>query len=85
MEDMTARVNDIEEVETTTEVSSSGALVAGIIGGFLAYAMIGGVKKLWRFAAPRLAERRRAKLGKTVEAEIIEETQTESDEDDSEK
>ena len=42
MEDMTARVNDIEEVETTTEVeesmedSSSGALVAGIIGGFLA-------------------------------------------------
>ena len=51
MEDMTARVNDIEEVETTTEVeesmedSGSGALVAGIIGGFLA--MIGGAKKLW--------------------------------------
>lgn len=91
MEDMTARVNDIEEVETTTEVeesmesSSSGALVAGIIGGFLAYAMIGGVKKLWGFAAPKLAERRRAKLGKTVEAEIIEETQAESEEDDSEK
>ena len=80
MEDMTARVNDIEEVETTTEVeesmedSGSGALVAGIIGGFLAYAMIGGVKKLWGFAAP-----------KTVEAEIIEETQAESEEDDSEK
>ena len=47
--------------------------------------MIGGVKKLWGFAAPKLAERRRAKLGKTVEAEIIEETQAESEEDDSEK
>lgn len=91
MEDMTARANDIEEIETTTEVeesmedSNSGALVAGIIGGFLAYAMIGGAKKLWGFVAPRLAERRQAKLAKTVEAEIVEEAQTESDEDDSEK
>ena len=91
MEDMNARVMENEELDEVTEVDeavesgNAGALVAGVVGGFLAYAMIGGVKKLWGFAAPKLAERRRAKLGKTVEAEIIEETQAESEEDDSEK
>ena len=91
MEDMTARVNDIEEIETTTEVeenvesSNSGALVAGIVGGFVAYAMIGGAKKLWGFIAPKLAERKQAKLANAAAVEITDEAQVESDEDYPEK
>ena len=91
MEDMTARVNDIEEIETTTEVeenvesSNSGALVAGIVGGFVAYALIGGAKKLWGFIAPKLAERKQAKLANAAAVEITDEAQVESDEDYPEK
>ena len=53
MEEMNARVmeneelDEIAEVDEISESGNAGALVAGIAGGFLAYAMIGGVKKLW--------------------------------------
>ena len=69
MEDMNARVMENEELDEVTEVDeavesgNAGALVAGVVGGFLAYAMIGGVKKLWGFVGTKLAERKAAEKG----------------------
>ena len=45
------RMNEIEEIEATEvdetqDSSNAGALLAGVIGGFIAYAVIGGAKKL---------------------------------------
>ncbi|MFQ7396475.1 MAG: hypothetical protein ACLRNW_01425 [Neglectibacter sp.] len=58
MEEMNARVMENEVMDETVEVDeavdsgNAGALVAGIVGGFLAYAVIGGAKKLWGLRAP---------------------------------
>ena len=93
MEDMNARVMENEELDEVTEVDvaveggNAGALVAGVVGGFLAYAMIGGVKKLWGFVGTKLAERKAAEKAKTevVDAEYTEVVAEDSDEEDSEK
>lgn len=93
MEDMNARVMENEELDEVTEVDeavesgNAGALVAGVVGGFLAYAMIGGVKKLWGFVGTKLVERKAAEKAKTevVDAEYAEVTAEDSDEEDSEK
>lgn len=77
MEENTVKVNEIEEyvqpgveVEEAPEESSGGAFVAGIVGGFLAYAVIGGAKKLAAFAQTKLAERKQKEQAKTaVDAE----------------
>lgn len=74
MEENTVRTNEIEEYEqpeveieeTPEESSGSGAFVAGIVGGFLAYAAIGGVKKLVAFAQTKWAERKLKENTKTV-------------------
>ena len=74
MEENTVRTNEIEEYEqpeveieeTLEENSGSGAFVAGIVGGFLAYAAIGGVKKLVAFAQTKWAERKLKENTKTV-------------------
>lgn len=89
MEDMNARVMENEELDEVAEVDeaaesgNTGALVAGVVGGFLAYAMIGGVKKLWGFVGTKLA----AEKAKTevVDAEYTEVAAEDSDEEDSEK
>ena len=93
MEDMNARVMENEELDEVTEVDeavesgNAGALVAGVVGGFLAYAMIGGVKKLWGFVGTKLAERKAAEKAKpeVVDAEYTEVVAEDSDEEDSEK
>lgn len=93
MEDMNARVMENEELDEVTEVDeavesgNAGALVAGVVGGFLAYAMIGGVKKLWGFVGTKLAERKAAEKVKTevVGAECAEVAVEDSDEEVSEK
>ena len=64
--DENMRANEVEEIETETEVvetsdSNAGALLMGFIGGCIAYAVIGGVKKLRviaeeKWAAKKLAE-----------------------------
>ena len=64
--DENVRANEVEEIETETEVvetsdSNAGALLMGFIGGCIAYAVIGGVKKLrviaeQKWAAKKLAE-----------------------------
>lgn len=79
MEDNTVRVNEIEEIEPETEVdeavesSNGGAFVAGIVGGLLAYAVIGGVKKAAAFVQAKLAERKqKADEPIEVEAEVVE-------------
>lgn len=72
MEDNTARINEIEEYEnpeieaeeSLEENSGSGAIVAGIVGGFLAYAVIGGAKKLAAFAQTKWAERKQKEEAK---------------------
>lgn len=72
MEENIVRVNEIEEIEPDVEIeeayesSSNGALVAGIVGGFLAYAAIGGIKKLTVFAQTKWAKRKQKKEAKTV-------------------
>lgn len=79
MEDNTVKVNEIEEfepdvdVEEATESSNGGAFVAGIVGGFLAYALIGGARRAVTFVQMKLAERKQKAAEPTViEAEIIE-------------
>ncbi len=97
MEENTVRTNEIEEYEqpeieveeAPEESSGSGAFVAGIVGGFLAYAAIGGVKKLVAFAQTKWADRKQKEQTKTViEAdytEVPDEQQEDSDEDASEE
>lgn len=60
MEENTVKVDEFEgfeqiETEEAPESSNSGAFVAGIVGGLLAYAVIGGVKKLAAFAQTKWA------------------------------
>ena len=97
MEENTVRTNEIEEYEqpeieveeAPEESSGSGAFVAGIVGGFLAYAAIGGVKKLGAFAQTKWAERKQKEQSKTVidadYTEIQEDRQEVSEEDASEE
>ena len=64
------KMNEIEEIEATEvdetqDSSNAGALLAGVIGGFIAYAVIGGAKKLWGFAGAKLAERKAARKAGT--------------------
>lgn len=77
MEENTVRMNEIEEREPETEVdeaieSSSGSLVAGVIGGFLAYAVIGGVKKLATFAWTKWTERKQEAKKTAAKDEAVE-------------
>lgn len=63
MESMNARTNEIEEitvveeVEEASESSNAGSLFAGVIGGFLAYAAISGLKKLRVIIAAKRAQK----------------------------
>ena len=63
MEEMNTRVMENEVMDESVEVDeavdsgNAGALVAGIVGGFLAYAVIGGAKKLWGFAGEGNSEK----------------------------
>lgn len=74
MEENTVRNNEIEEYEQPEieveeeleESAGTGAFVAGIVGGFLAYAAISGVKKLAAFAQTKWAERKQKEQTKTV-------------------
>ena len=55
------KMNEIEEIEATEvdetqDSSNAGALLAGVIGGFIAYAVIGGAKKLAEAAKTDKAE-----------------------------
>lgn len=93
MEENTVRTNEIEEyeqpeIEVEEESSGSGAFVAGIVGGFLAYAAIGGVKKLVAFAQTKWAERKQKEQAKiVVDAEYTEipDKREDSEEDASEE
>lgn len=90
MEEMNAKVMENEELEDITEAEesgSAGALVAGVVGGFLVYAMIGGVRRLRGFVGAKLAERKAAEKAKAevVDAECTEVAAEDSDEEDSEK
>lgn len=82
MEQNTVKTNEIEEYEqpeieveeAPEESSGSGAIVAGIVGGFLAYAVIGGVKKLAAFTQTKWAERKQKEAAKkaVVDADYVE-------------
>lgn len=68
MESTNARMNEIEEVQVVDEIeevsenSNAGSLIAGVIGGFLAYAIIGGAKKLKVIIDEKRAARRNAEI-----------------------
>lgn len=97
MEENTVKTNEIEEYEqpeveveeAPEESSGSGAIVAGIVGGFLAYAVIGGVKKLAAIAQTKWAERKQREAAKktVVDAEYTEvpDEREDSEEDTSEE
>ena len=75
MDDMNVRANEVEEIETGTEIeevegsSNAGALLMGIVGGFIAYAIIGGAKKLWAVAEEKYVAKKLAQTNaKPVEA-----------------
>lgn len=95
MEETNARVMENEEldeiateVDDVSESGNAGALVAGIAGGFLAYAMIGGAKKLWRIIGTKVAEYKAAQKDQieAVDAEYTEVNDAEdSDKESSEK
>lgn len=70
------RMNEIEEIEATEvdetqDSSNAGALLAGVIGGFIAYAVIGGAKKLRVIIEEKVAAKKKlAEAAKTDKAEI---------------
>lgn len=94
MEDMNVRANEIEEldpvneVEETSESSGASPLIAGVIGGFLAYAAISGAKKLKGIVEEKWKARKFAEArAKTVKDEAIdlEPVEMESNEEESDK
>lgn len=86
MDENTVRVDEIEEndqdeieVEEVSEgTSAGGAFIAGMVGGFLAYAVIGGVKKAATFTRKKLTER---KLKRNTTVINIEETEVEGEQE----
>lgn len=67
---MNTEVEELEpenEVEEVSENSSAGALFAGIVGGFIAYAAICGAKKLKAFIDEKRAARKAAEAVKSME------------------
>jgi len=74
MENEDLRLNEVEEdedIDEAAERSNAGALAAGIVGGVLAFAMIGGAKKLKTFIGGKITERRQAHEAKIVDAEVV--------------
>lgn len=67
---MNTEVEELEpenEVEEVSENSSAGALFAGIVGGFIAYAAICGAKKLKAFIDEKRAARKAAEAVQSME------------------
>lgn len=67
---MNTEVEELEpenEVEEVSENSSAGALFAGIVGGFIAYAAICGAKKLKAFIDEKRAARKAAEAVQATE------------------
>lgn len=96
MDENNVRANEVEEIETETEVvetsdGNAGALLAGFIGGFiggvLAYAAISGAKKLRTIFEEKWAAKKLAEAAKPVEAAMPEpeEAPQESDEDETDE
>lgn len=88
MDDMNVRANEVEEIETGTEIeevegsSNAGALLMGIVGGFIAYAIIGGAKKLWAVAEEKYVAKKLAQTNaKPVEAAKPEPEEAPNDEE----
>lgn len=94
MEENTARMDEIQEIEPVEEAieapenSSAGAFIAGIVGGFAAYVVINGAKKLWAFASNKLKTRKKKKgtPDVVIDAQIVEdEPDADSEEETPEK
>lgn len=98
MEENTVSVNEIEEtqpdvdmevdMEEASESSGSGAFVAGVVGGFLAYAFISGAKKFVSWAYTKVTNKSQKKAAATmVDAEYneIPDEQETSEENDSDE
>ena len=67
---MNTEVEELEpenEVEEVSENSSAGALFAGIVGGFIAYAAICGAKQLKAFIAEKRTAQKAAEAAQATE------------------
>ncbi len=88
MEDENVKMDEIEEIETDTEVeetcdgSNAGALFAGVVGGFIAYVVISGAAKLRTIIEERRAAKKRAEADtKVVDVEFEEADTAQTDAD----
>lgn len=80
MKDMNVRANEVEEIEAATEVeetsesSNTGALLAGIAGGVIAYAAISATMKLQAVVRQKWAAwRRNAEIADAVPVKEVKE------------
>ena len=73
MEELKVMKTEVEELEPENEVeevsenSSAGALFAGIVGGFIAYAAICGAKKLKAFIDEKRTAQKAAEAAQATE------------------
>mgnify|MGYP001105752406 CR=1 FL=1 len=84
------RMNEIEEIEATEvdetqDSSNAGALLAGVIGGFIAYAVIGGAKKLRAIDRARVIIEEKVAAKKLAEAAKTDKAEIDSADEDSEE
>ncbi len=88
MEDNNEMLIEDEEIAESAEVEEAsangrtGSLGLGIVGGFLAYAVIGGAKKLWTLLEARWAAKK-AKETVMLQAADSESVQVKSEQPDS--
>lgn len=86
MEELNVRTNEMDELEPVNEAeqvsenSNAGAFVAGLVGGFLAYAAICGAKRLKAFISEKRAAKKDAEI---VDAERVEEADSDEERSDS--
>lgn len=78
------RMNEVEEIETENEVnvtsenSNSGAMLAGIVGGFIAYGIITVAKKARTIVEAKLAAKKEKENAEAVTVDYTEVEDSES-------
>lgn len=50
--------SDVKSEEAAPVSNTSGGIMAGILGGFLAYVVIDGAKKVWKFISAKIDQKR---------------------------
>ena len=80
MEENMKTFEEVEDIDTVDEAeeevsegSTAGAFVAGMVGGFVAYAVVSGAKRLIAFAGAKWKARKRKKTdAPAIDVDIVE-------------